>query len=377
MANVRAATADCRFTFGSGFSGAGGADIGYGLAGGRSIFAIEIDPEAVRSFQRNFPETSVTRGDFRAVTASRDEIGRFLIRTNLGRGDLDIFHASPPCNEFSRLGRGPTEGGTSDLIFDVVRATKTMRPRVLVIENVPELGGRYRYILEAALRSLCFEETGRRLYYARSEVLSASDFGVAQRRRRLFVIAVRSDVGQLSGITSDEVVSRLFPEPLTVPMSVETALTGLQQSEIDIHPFRRAMMTSNLGDLVRRLPRDPNNWTRPRHIGLGNYRFSTVRAAALSPSPTLTASGQQPDGRSGVIHPLEDRKFSIPELKRLSAWPDDYRFTGTVNQVAERIGMCVPPLMAKAIGDAVYGGVLRRYHESVGRRPKHHQTTRS
>ena len=368
MRDVRAAMAEPRFTVGTSFSGAGGADLGYGLAGGRLVFAIELDPEAVRTFRRNFGEASVEHCDFREVAAAPEIIDRILNQGGRSRGELDIFHASPPCNELSRLGSGPKEGGTAGLIFDVVNMTKIARPRVLVIENVPDLGGRYRQILDAALRLLCFDKTGRRLFYANAMVLDASDYGVPQRRRRLFVIAVRSDVANLVKVASDTDVLPLFPAPTHAPIATSAAFIGLQQTEDEKHPFREAMMTSNLGHLARKLQHDPNRWITPRKAGLGRYRFSTVRAAMQLPLPTLTASGQQPDGRSGVLHPLEHRKLTIREMMRVSSFPDDYQFTGTVAQAATRIGMSVPPLMAKAIADAVYAGVLRPYRDHLGMR---------
>ena len=85
-------------------------------------------------------------------------------------------------------------------------------------------------------------------------------------------------------------------------------------------------------------------WIKPRHVGLGSEsRYTLVRSDWDLPAPTLTASGQQPDGRCGVLHPAEHRKFTIPELKRLFGLPDDYVFTGTIAQAAERMGNMVPP----------------------------------
>jgi len=363
--DVHAAMAQELFSFGSGFSGAGAADLGYGLAGGRPVFAIERDPEAVRTFRRNFGENSVEHRDFREVAASPEIIDRILDQGGLRRGELDILHMSPPCNEYCRLGGGPREGGTAELIFDVVTMAKVVRPRVLIIENVPELGGRYRSYLEAALDLLCFDETGRRIYYAHFMELKAEDYGVAQRRHRLFAIAVRVDVSHLAKINSDIDVLLMFPAPTHAPIPLEVAFAALPQSEEELHPFREAMATSNLGHLARRIPHDPYRWMTPRRAGLGKNRFTTVRAAIRLPGPTLTASGQQPDGRSGVLHSFEHRKLSLREMMRSSSFPDDFTLTGTVGQAATRIGMCVPPLMAKAVAQAIYEGVLKPYHDSL------------
>ncbi len=365
MRDVHRAAARSRFNFASGFSGGGGADIGYALAGGRPTFGIELDPEAVRSFRRNFPETHVEQQDFRKVAASPEMIDRLLQQGGLSRGELDLFHVSPPCNEFSQLGPGPREGGTAGLVFDAVNMTKIVRPRLMILENVPNFGGRYRPYLDAALQQLRFDATGRRRYYASSMVLTASDYGVPQRRRRLFAIGVRADVAEAVGIRSDADVLFVFPAPTHAEISVEAAFAGLRQSEIDLHPYRHAMMVSNLAHLARQLRHYPGRWIRPANAGLGNYRYTTVRAATGLPSPTITASGQAPDGRSGIVHPTEHRKLTIPEMMRLSSWPEDYVFTGTVAQAATRIGMSVPPLMTKAIADAVYDVILRPYHAAI------------
>ena len=65
------------------------------------------------------------------------------------------------------------------------------------------------------------------------------------------------------------------------------------------------------------------------------------------PAPTLTVTGQQPDALSGAIHPSENRKFTLAELRRLFGLPDDYALTGTVSQGAERICRMVTPFVTE------------------------------
>jgi len=74
-------------------------------------------------------------------------------------------------------------------------------------------------------------------------------------------------------------------------------------------------------------------------------------------------SGQRPDGLTGAIHPEKDQKFTLPELKRLTALPDDFVLTGTLGQAAERVCRMVPPLLTKAIAESVYTKVLLPYTE--------------
>jgi DNA (cytosine-5)-methyltransferase 1 len=90
-----------------------------------------------------------------------------------------------------------------------------------------------------------------------------------------------------------------------------------------------------------------------------NSDFTLLRSSIFTPSPTLTCRGQQM-GISGVHHPLEDRKFTINEMKRLTSLPDDFKLSGTFNQKAERIGNMVPPLMIKTIAENVYLHILSK-----------------
>lgn len=92
--------------------------------------------------------------------------------------------------------------------------------------------------------------------------------------------------------------------------------------------------------------------------------LSLVRADASKPSPTITAEGGStagrgvPGGVAAVCHPTEKRKFTIAELKRLCAFPDDFVLLGTYAQQWERLGNSVPPVMMRAIAEAVRDGVL-------------------
>jgi DNA (cytosine-5)-methyltransferase 1 len=114
------------------------------------------------------------------------------------------------------------------LIFDFFKLATVALPKVVIGENVPPLASMYGDLFERAMDTLRFSTNPRtRRYFANSAVLSASDFGVPQHRRRLFFIAVRVDVAEAVGIESDADVSDLFPEPTHVPASIRSALAGL------------------------------------------------------------------------------------------------------------------------------------------------------
>lgn len=86
--------------------------------------------------------------------------------------------------------------------------------------------------------------------------------------------------------------------------------------------------------------------------------FSLVRADPARPSPTLTAAGGQNAGIATVVHPTEKRKFSIPEVRRLCGFPDDFVLVGTYGQQWERLGNSVPPVMMAHIAAAIRDKIL-------------------
>ncbi len=377
LADAHQASAPESFTQLTTFAGGAGACFGSHLAGGRVLLASEFVAEARRTYAANFPSVHIDDRDIRAIALDDSAVEQFLSPTGLKIGDLDVMHGSPPCCEVSTAKKGVIsdqrrkraysdvqQSGMATLIFDHHKLAKAVAPKVVITENVPALMTRHHHLFEGAMEELRFSG-GKRAYFAAAAVLSAADFGVAQDRRRLFILGIRRDVAEAIGINSDDDVKAIFPGPTHAHVSVRSALAGLRQTPAQLEPWHRAMRVSALGRVVPRFPKSPDMWTRPQHVGLDPHsRFNLVRCAWDLPAPTLAVTGQIPDGLSGALHPDQDRKFSIPELKRLFGLPDDYRLTGTIDQAAERICRMVPPFLMKAIAEAVYERVLRPYGES-------------
>jgi DNA (cytosine-5)-methyltransferase 1 len=379
MADVRTASAAKAFTVISTFAGGGGSSIGYRLAGGRILMANEFVPQAARTYGTNFPDVVVDQRDIREISANDDIVAAFLAGTGLAPGELDVLDGSPPCCEFSTAGNGigdqdvlrpysdVRQSNIASLVFDLIDLVTRAQPKVFICENVPAFATRGAEVFQRALRALRFPADGPgRAYYANFAVLSASDFGVPQKRQRLFIIGVRKDVGDTICIDRDEAVRDVFPAPTHVGVSIRSALANLRQTENDVWPWTRSAMVSPLGGLIRLLPKSPPKPTRLGHVFPGYKKHYTLtRCCWDKPAPTMVVSGQRPDGLTGAIHPDKDRKFTLPELKRLTALPDDFVLTGTLGQAAERVCRMVPPLLTKAIAESVYEKVLKPYQEKT------------
>jgi DNA-cytosine methyltransferase len=383
MADVSASSAKRAFTVITTFAGGGGSSIGYRLAGGRVLMANDFVPQAARTYSNNFPDVVVDTRDIRAISASEVSVAAFLGQVGLVPGELDILDGSPPCCEFSTAGRGigdqdvlrpysdVKQNNIASLPFDWADLVRRAKPKVFICENVPAFAsGRGTEVFRRFLRDLRYPEgSSGQAYFAAHSILPASDYGVPQKRLRLFIVGVRRDVAEVAGITSDEAVSAVFPAPTQVAVSIRSAFVDLQQTDHDVWPWRRSATATSLGKLIRLLPKNPLKPTRLGHVFPGYTKHYTLTRCSWDKSaPTMVVSGQRPDGLTGAIHPEKDRKFTLPELKRLTALPDDFVLTGTLGQAAERVCRMVPPLLTKAIAESVYEKVLQPYKDKTDER---------
>lgn len=329
------------------FSGCGGSCLGFEMAGFDVVWANEFDPEAQVTYRLNHPTTILDGRGIRDVTA--DEV---LDAIGISPGELDLFDGSPPCSKFSRAGRrakswGKTTSSDShgsahqanveDLFFDYIRLVQGVQPKVFVAENVYGLSiGAAKGYLINIIKAL--KECG---YRVKVGDLDAQWLGVPQRRRRLIFVGVRNDLG----------LDPVFPTPLPYRYSVGDACPWLLgQGE----PMPIEDDTAMRGDYaaVRHLAAIKTGEYHHKHYSMG-------RIANDQPSPTVLAgmggkvNVTPASWPRGLFHPTENRRLSIAEVKRICSFPDDFELSGVYAQQWERCGNAVPPLMMRAVGDAV------------------------
>lgn len=255
-----------------------------------------------------------------------------------------------------------TQTHAATLPFEAAAFVQTARPKTGTMENVTGLVSRYPELFERILDAFRFNN-GIRTYYCHWRIVRADQFGVAQTRPRVFLIFVRKDVAERVGIWSDRAVLTLFPEPThPTPVSIRAALSGLVQSDADELPYYRSIRRSRLPFLLRQLPRCPS---RPHRLKNVDSYFTLVRCSWDHPAPTLVIAGQKPDGLSGAIHPGLDRKFTIPELKRLFSLPEDYILLGTIAQAVDTICNMIAPPVQRAIVESIYQRILGPFNRSA------------
>jgi DNA (cytosine-5)-methyltransferase 1 len=100
-----------------------------------------------------------------------------------------------------------------------------------------------------------------------------------------------------------------------------------------------------------------DEWDNLKEGEQSSKYFQLVKPSLANPSPTITQLGGD-NTVASVTHPTEKRKFSIAELKRICAFPDDFVLTGTYAQQWERLGRAVPPVMMMHIASAIRDKIL-------------------
>jgi len=334
------------------FSGAGGLDIGFRRAGFDIRACVEIEPTYCKTLE-------VNHGPTREFSATTDiicqDIREFNADQYVGLG-IECVIGGPPCQTFSAAGR--RSGGvlgTSDLrgrLFEsYCSVLTTLKPKVFIFENVYGLpgangGGPWREICAA------FSEIG---YSLTSEVVDAADYGVPQHRERLIIVGTLRGLGMFR-----------FPQPTHGPDSssgreLVGILNVIKDLQDENEPFHE--LDGLYGHLLSLVPEGLNYAFFTREMGYPQPYFAwrskfhdfLYKVDPRTPARTIKA---QPGKFTGPFH-WKNRHFTIPELKRLQTFPDNYELTGSFAKVMEQIGNSVPPLLAEVLAVSVRQQILR------------------
>ena len=330
------------------FAGAGGLDLGAVQAGFEVRAANEIDHDAADTFEKNLGAhlgTGVDRRNLAEVST------RELLRAAGLRGNQrpELLIGGPPCTPFSKAGfwlEWKREGRDPDaqLLSEYTRVLAEARPRAFLLENVNALTFNNRQSKSHFARLLSdIEDAG---YKFRWKVVCAADYGVAQARKRLFVVGVRA--GEM---LPD------FPEPSHSSSPAEGELAHVTSGDVldglTCTPEAEEKLSGKYADLVPSIPPGDNylfftskrGHPDPKFEWRSRYWSFLLKLDPKKPAPTIQAS---PGPSVGPFH-WENRRLRVGELKRLFSFPDDYEFVGGRRSIGAQIGNSVPPSVAKVI----------------------------
>ncbi|NJM38870.1 MAG: DNA cytosine methyltransferase [Akkermansiaceae bacterium] len=287
------------------FAGCGGLALGFEAAAFHTL-GYEMLPDACETYNRNL------HGECRCEFL--DENTDYGIKP-------EVIIGGPPCQPFSVGGLQMGHKDTRDGFPAYLSAVKRLRPRLAIFENVR--GMFYRGLPYLEQITACLEEMG---YLVECQILKAVDYGVLQRRERLFVVAHRGHWK--------------FPEAtISSPVTAGGAVGDL----IKIMPPNPKFLTASMDTYVAKYEK-ASKCIRPRDLHL-DQPARTVTCRNLNGATGDMMRIDLKDGRR--------RRITVREGARLQSFPDWFEFAGAEGSQYNQVGNAVPPILAKAVANAV------------------------
>lgn len=310
------------FTVAELFAGGGLMAVGLKAAGYNIVWANDFDKNVVKAYKANLGDY-IVHGDITAIDPNDIP-------------DVDIIAGGPPCQDYSVAGTGAGERGErGKLVWAYLDIIQRKQPKAFIFENVKGLvGKKHKHTFEALLTK--FNEIG---YNVSHRVVNAWDYGVAQKRERVFIVGIRKDIG----FTFE------FPEPKPEDYRTQVlrdVIGDLPEPNDGTNGYIQTQATtvkeSNKLSFQRQYVAD---WEKPartvntnrldhaeihpgpmNHVGkyLGDYEGFESRTRRRS----MDDASYTVDTRWDInyVHPTQPRRFTVRECLRIQSVPDMYVF---------------------------------------------------
>ena len=286
------------------FAGIGGIRLGFESVGGHCVFSSEFDEDACKTYEANFHEHPA--GDITKIDAKDIP-------------DFDILLGGFPCQAFSIIGKkeGFANETCGTLFFEIERILKEKRPKSFLLENVKNLkshddGNTYK-VIKSHLLNL-----GYNVY---ESVLNSLDYGVPQKRERIFI------AGFLNNVRFS------FPQP--VPINQRKNLSDILEKNVDkkyyVNPRIRESRLSRIKD---------KNYPKP-------YISHENMAGSVTPHPY--SSCLRAGASANYILINDERRPTEREMLRIQGFPDTYKIVLPYGKIKKQCGNSVSVPVIAAI----------------------------
>lgn len=308
------------------FSGCGGGDLG--ILGGFTymgkfysenkadiVFANDISKDAARIYNANFAVYADIR-DIRRITSSQIP-------------DHDILTAGFPCQPFSIQAQNPPRPGSlsdeGQLFYELVRILKTKKPLAFIAENVVGL----KSVNEGRDFSLIISELRKSGYIVRHRILNSLNFGIPQKRERVFIIGFRKDLS----------ITPPFPRKKNYKPKVVLKDVILGENEVPEKYFFseravKGLMESKSGKGMNR------GRVQDTMSTCATVTAHLAKVSLNSIDPVLITGGRF-------------RRFTPREVARIQSFPDEYHLEGPDTSLYRCLGNAIPPVMMWHVAKSV------------------------
>lgn len=332
------------------FSGAGGLSRGFLDANYNVVLGVDFDNMALKTFKANHGTSDTMKLDL----FNHDNI--LHIENYLKDKDikLDVLVGGPPCQGFSLAGPRNINDKRNTLYTAMVKVAEKLKPRSIVLENVPGLlqlnkgAGAQRIIKD-------FSELG---YNIVPKILYAPDYGIPQIRKRVFFVGLLNS--EETFIFPDEVVDKEHYITCEEAIGDLPGIEGILGEEIQEYPtpplsdYQKLMrknsdkIFNHIGTIhsaktlkfIAMIPEGKNFRSLPKEYD-GIYKYNEALTRYHSKKPSLTIN----TGHRSHFHYKYNRIPTVRESARLQSFPDDFIFYGNKSEQYKQVGNAVPPLL--------------------------------
>lgn len=334
------------------FSGAGGLDVGFEKAGFNVVWANDFDKNATATYSLNHAST-VRTGDIRNYL---DEISTLK--------NIDVVFGGPPCQGFSIAGKMDPNDERSKLIFTFFNAVEKANPKIFILENVKALAVLEKW--SAVRKSMIERAKSLGFNHVELIVLNASEYGIPQKRERMFLIGIKDDTSfSADAIESIIVKKKVHTSPISeyfkkLGRAGTSGNDGICAAKITIakQPVLRASAYSGMLFNGQGRPINPSGYANTLTASMGGSRTPIIdedeifgkKDSWIESFHRALRSGEEP---STFETPTSLRRITTQEAAVIQTFPPNYKFFGPQSSVYRQIGNAVPCDLAYVVASSI------------------------
>ncbi len=335
------------YTFIDVFSGCGGLSYGLEQSGMKCLLGIDFNSDAIETFKLNHKDAEAFCGDVRELSSKK-------IKELTKGAEIDFVVGGPPCQGFSTVGKGQSEDPRNFLFLEFVRIVREVKPKGILIENVTGLLAEKNKKVLTGIFSI-FHDLG---YDLDARVLSADEYGVAEKRRRTIIVGTKKEYGfafplPTHGPKSSKPFRTVNEAFSTISKTASHNDPALAEIKNPLEKERLKNIPEGCGirykaDEEKYLPKKLRFDVDWDQLTEGRFRQTKLqRLDGKKQSFTILTS------RSMYYHPKECRYLTPREAAAIQSFPSNFKFFGSATSVFKQVGNAVPVDLGKALGSSI------------------------
>lgn len=327
------------------FSGCGGMSLGFEQAGFDIKLGIDNWSDALSTFKKNHKNSNTYEADLSKLNPSDFDIGK-----------IDVVIGGPPCQGFSIAGKRIIEDERNDLYKSFVKFVSFFKPKVFVMENVPNILS----MGNGSVKNKIISDFSNLGYNVVCKVLIASDFGVPQKRKRAFFVGIMGEskfhfpsVEKKQIVNSKDAISDLPDTSIVDNSNYPQACNSDYQRKMrhDSSGLFNHQLTNHKEktvEIISLVPDGGNYKNLPEHFkDTRRVNIAWTRLNSKKPSFTIDT------GHRHHFHYKFNRVPTVRESARIQSFPDNFIFLGSKTSQYKQVGNAVPPLLAEKLADSL------------------------